>query len=158
MHTNGSNGVLHGGILTLTLQGIQSSHVFQRRCGNRALVRFEEIKELVLCMGPAGKFDHATLGEQGLVTCVIIYHEMTAPISPLPVLSWIAGGLGLALLSQSTLSLDPSQKEIAILNVEGFPIRRSWYVVRLRDKQLSIVAGTFLDFLRTHVQLLAPRH
>ncbi len=98
MHTNGSNGVLHGGILTLTLQGIQSSHVFQRRCGNRALVRFEEIKELALCMGPAGKFDHATLGEQGLVTRVIIYHEMTAPISPLPVLSWItdvaAAGIG----------------------------------------------------------------
>lgn len=70
----------------------------------------------------------------------------------------IAGGLGLALLSQSTLNLDPSQKEVAILDVEGFPIKRSWYVVRPRGKQLSVVANAFLDFLRSHVQLLKPRH
>lgn len=69
----------------------------------------------------------------------------------------VAGGLGLALLSQSTLSHDPTQSEVAILNVEGFPIRRSWYVVRPRDKQLSVVANAFLEFLRTHVQLLTPR-
>ena len=69
----------------------------------------------------------------------------------------VAGGLGLALLSQSTLSLDVSQKEVAVLDVEGFPIKRSWYVVRPRGKQLSVVAHAFLDFLRGHVQLLVPR-
>jgi len=69
----------------------------------------------------------------------------------------VAGGLGLALLSQSTLSLDPGQKDVTVLDVEGFPIKRSWYVVRPRDKQLSVVAKAFLDFLRAHVQLLAPR-
>jgi DNA-binding transcriptional LysR family regulator len=70
----------------------------------------------------------------------------------------VAGGLGLAVLSQSTLSLDPGRQEITILKVEGFPIKRYWYVVRLRGKQLSVVARTFLDFLRSHVQLLLPRH
>ena len=70
----------------------------------------------------------------------------------------VAGGLGLALLSQSTLSLDPNQKEVAVLNVEGFPIKRYWYVVRPRDKQLSVVANAFLEFLQTHVQLLKPRN
>jgi DNA-binding transcriptional LysR family regulator len=70
----------------------------------------------------------------------------------------VAGGLGLALLSQSTLSLDPSRKEVTTLKVEGFPIKRHWYVVRPRGKQLSVVARTFLDFLRSHVQLLLPRH
>lgn len=69
----------------------------------------------------------------------------------------VAGGLGLALLSQSTLSLDPGQNDVAVLDVEGFPIMRSWYVVRARDKQPSVVANAFLDFLRTHVQLLAPK-
>ncbi|MFW5454094.1 LysR family transcriptional regulator [Thioalkalivibrio sulfidiphilus] len=69
----------------------------------------------------------------------------------------VAGGLGLAILSQSTLRLDPSQNEVTVLNVRGFPIKRYWYVVRPRDKRLSIVANAFLDFLRTHVQLLAPR-
>ncbi|WP_296894847.1 LysR family transcriptional regulator [Thiobacillus sp.] len=70
----------------------------------------------------------------------------------------VAGGLGLALLSQSTLSLDPNQKEVAVLNVEGFPIKRYWYVVRPRDKQLSVVANAFLEFLQAHVQLLKPRN
>jgi DNA-binding transcriptional LysR family regulator len=69
----------------------------------------------------------------------------------------VAGGLGLALLSRSTLNLDPSQTELAVLDVEGFPIMRSWYAVRPSGKQLSVVAATFLDFLRTHVQLFLPR-
>ena len=69
----------------------------------------------------------------------------------------VAGGLGLALLSQSTLSLDPGLNEVSILNVSGFPIKRSWYVVRPRDKQLSVVANVFLDFLLAHVQMLTPR-
>ena len=69
----------------------------------------------------------------------------------------VAGGLGLAILSRSTLNLDPSQTELAVLDVEGFPIMRSWYAVRSRGKQLSVVAATFLDFLRTHVQLFMPR-
>ncbi|MHB1074720.1 LysR substrate-binding domain-containing protein [Thiobacillus sp.] len=70
----------------------------------------------------------------------------------------VAGGLGLALLSQSTLSLYPGQTEVVVLNVEDFPIKRYWYVVWPRDKQLSVVANAFLEFLRAHVQLLVPRH
>lgn len=70
----------------------------------------------------------------------------------------VAGGLGLALLSQSTLNLDPSQKEVTVLNVQGFPIKRYWYVVHPKDKHLSVVANTFFDFLRTHIQLLVPQH
>jgi DNA-binding transcriptional LysR family regulator len=68
----------------------------------------------------------------------------------------VVGGLGLAILSQSTLGLDPGENDLVLLDVEGFPIRRHWYVVRPRHKQLSVVAKTFLDFLRTHVQMLVP--
>ncbi|NEX23158.1 LysR family transcriptional regulator [Thiorhodococcus mannitoliphagus] len=65
----------------------------------------------------------------------------------------VVGGLGLAMLSRSTLNLDPSQQELAELDVEGFPLVRAWYVVRPKGKQLSVVAATFLEFLRGHVQL-----
>ena len=68
----------------------------------------------------------------------------------------VVGGLGLALLSLSTLQPDASRKELAVLDVEGFPIRRNWYVVRPKGKQMSVAAATFLDFLRNHVQLLSP--
>ena len=69
----------------------------------------------------------------------------------------VAGGLGLALLSQSTLNLDPSQKELTTLDVQGFPIMRAWYIVSPKGKALSVVADAFLQFLRDHVQLLVPR-
>lgn len=69
----------------------------------------------------------------------------------------VAGGLGLAVVSLSTLNLDPSARELAVLDVEGFPIQRYWYVVRPKGKQLSVVATTFLTFLRSHSQMLRPR-
>lgn len=68
----------------------------------------------------------------------------------------VAGGLGLAVLSQSTLG-DPAAEELAVLDVTGFPVRRSWYIVWPRGKQLSVVAATFVDFLHRHVTLLKPR-
>ncbi len=69
----------------------------------------------------------------------------------------VAGGLGLAVLSRSTLNLEPSQQELSVLDVEGFPVMRAWYVVRPAGKQPSVVAATFLDFLRKNVQLLVPQ-
>ena len=69
----------------------------------------------------------------------------------------VAGGLGLAMLSRSTLNLDPSQEELAVLDAQGFPIMRAWHVVRPKGKDLSVVATTFLDFLHTHIRLLTSR-
>jgi DNA-binding transcriptional LysR family regulator len=37
---------------------------------------------------------------------------------------------------------------LAILDVEGFPILRHWYVVYPSGKQLSVAARTFLDYLK----------
>jgi LysR family transcriptional regulator, low CO2-responsive transcriptional regulator len=59
----------------------------------------------------------------------------------------VASGLGLSVLSRHTLMPETSNPELAILDVEGFPISRQWYVVYLSGKQLSVVANTFLDYL-----------
>ncbi|HIK54116.1 MAG TPA: LysR family transcriptional regulator [Synechococcales cyanobacterium M55_K2018_004] len=59
----------------------------------------------------------------------------------------IAGGLGLSVLSRHTLITDSS--ELTILDVEGFPIQREWYVVHLAGKQLSVVANTFFEYLQS---------
>jgi DNA-binding transcriptional LysR family regulator len=59
----------------------------------------------------------------------------------------VAGGLGLSVLSRHTLVPEPANNELTILDVEGFPISRQWYVVYLSGKQLSVVASTFLDYL-----------
>lgn len=58
----------------------------------------------------------------------------------------IAGGLGLSVLSLHTLSLEGPDGPVAILDVEGFPILRNWYIVYPKGKELSLVAQTFLDF------------
>ena len=60
----------------------------------------------------------------------------------------VIGGLGIAVLSRSTLSLESSQKELAIPDVAGFPIQRAWYLVCPKGKALSIVAEYFCQFLR----------
>jgi DNA-binding transcriptional LysR family regulator len=67
----------------------------------------------------------------------------------------VAGGLGLSILSRGTMRLDTAQPELVELDVDGFPVRRSWYAVWPRSKQLSVVAKTFLIFLREHVELVA---
>jgi DNA-binding transcriptional LysR family regulator len=59
----------------------------------------------------------------------------------------IAGGLGISVLSQHVLNLDNPNGEFAILDVEDFPIQRHWYVVYPKDKKLSVIAKTFLDYL-----------
>lgn len=68
----------------------------------------------------------------------------------------VAGGLGLAVLSRSTLNPQSSASEVVELDVAGFPIKRYWHVVRPKDKELSVVAATFLEFLREHVELFVP--
>ena len=59
----------------------------------------------------------------------------------------VAAGLGLAVLSQHTLSLDEASGAFAVLNVKGFPLLRQWYAVYPKGKRLSTVAAAFLEYL-----------
>ncbi|MBZ0090963.1 MAG: LysR family transcriptional regulator [Sulfuricellaceae bacterium] len=70
----------------------------------------------------------------------------------------VAGSLGIAVLSAHTLALERGGDELAILDVEGFPIRRNWYLAYPKDKQLSVVAQAFLDFLREESKLLGENY
>jgi DNA-binding transcriptional LysR family regulator len=58
----------------------------------------------------------------------------------------VVGGLGLSVLSLHTLALEGPDGPVAILDVEGFPIMRQWYLVYPRGRELSLVAQAFLDF------------
>lgn len=70
----------------------------------------------------------------------------------------VAGGLGIAVLSAHTLALERSIDDLAILDVDGFPIRRQWYLAYPRDKQLSVVAQVFLEFLHAESKLLGEKY
>lgn len=59
----------------------------------------------------------------------------------------VAGGLGLAVLSRHTLTLDVASGAFAILDVQGFPLIRQWFAVYPKGKRLSVVAQAFLTYL-----------
>jgi LysR family transcriptional regulator, low CO2-responsive transcriptional regulator len=59
----------------------------------------------------------------------------------------VLSGLGLAVLSIHTLHPELEQNQISILNVEGFPILQKWQIIYLKNKWLSPVASTFLNYL-----------
>ena len=60
----------------------------------------------------------------------------------------VIGGLGISVLSRHTLPMDVTTEQIALLDVQGFPIERHWCAVYPRGKQLSVVAHTFVDYLK----------
>lgn len=60
----------------------------------------------------------------------------------------VAAGLGIAVISRHALMLEPMHDQLAVLDIQGFPIRRSWYVVYPAGKRLSVVAQTFFDYLK----------
>lgn len=58
----------------------------------------------------------------------------------------VVGGLGIAILSLHTMSLEGPAGPVKILDVEGFPIMRQWHLVYPKGKELSLVADAFLQF------------
>ncbi|OIR15463.1 HTH-type transcriptional activator CmpR [mine drainage metagenome] len=70
----------------------------------------------------------------------------------------VVGGLGIAVLSAHTLTLDHNSEELAILDVQGFPIQRHWYLAYPKDKQLSVVALAFLEFLHKESKLIGEKY
>ena len=74
----------------------------------------------------------------------------------------IIGGLGISVLSLHSLVLDGGGGKLALLDVQGFPIERRWYLVNTRNREMSLVARTFLQFAvdsepRIRAQLDAAR-
>ncbi len=59
----------------------------------------------------------------------------------------IMANLGISIVPLGSLELELDAKRIAILDVEGFPMRRMWHAVHLGGKQLGLTAATFLKFL-----------
>lgn len=58
----------------------------------------------------------------------------------------VVGGLGVSMLSLHTLTLEGATGPVDILDVEGFPIHRQWYLVYPKDHVLSLISKTFLEF------------
>ncbi len=59
----------------------------------------------------------------------------------------VAGGMGLSILSRHALPAEPEKEGLAVLEVKGFPLRKSWSVVHRKGKVLSLPAEAFMQEL-----------
>jgi LysR family transcriptional regulator, low CO2-responsive transcriptional regulator len=62
----------------------------------------------------------------------------------------VAGGLGLAVLSATTVVSELALGELVQLDVQGFPLIRRWHVVYPRGKHLSAATLAFKQWLFNH--------
>jgi DNA-binding transcriptional LysR family regulator len=61
----------------------------------------------------------------------------------------VESGLGLAILSRFAVGLEETAGKLALLDVEGFPVRRQWNIVHLKRNRLAAPVAGFIDFLRS---------
>lgn len=66
----------------------------------------------------------------------------------------VQAGMGLGIMSLHTVELELETNRLKILNVQGFPIVRYWYVVNRKNKRLSSVANAFREFLLKEAEKL----
>ena len=59
----------------------------------------------------------------------------------------VQAGMGLGIISLHTIELELETKRLKVLDVEGFPIKRHWYVVHRSQKRLTKAAQAFKEFL-----------
>lgn len=66
----------------------------------------------------------------------------------------VQAGLGLGVVSIHTLEMELALDRLVVLDIEGFPILRHWYVVHRQGKRFSAVAQAFLNFVMSEAETL----
>lgn len=118
---------------------------------NHPLTRFRNIKRQDLV---AHKF---LVREVGSGTRMVHDHFFTDHKLPLPnaqemssnanIKNAVMAGMGLAFISAHTIALEHGAGKLALLDVQGMPEIRDWYVVTLKSAALGPAAQLFCDFV-----------
>jgi DNA-binding transcriptional LysR family regulator len=59
----------------------------------------------------------------------------------------VAAGLGIAVLPHESVALELASGDLVVLDVQGFPLQRQWYIVHVRDRRLSLAANALRQLL-----------
>ena len=59
----------------------------------------------------------------------------------------VMAGLGIALISAHTVASEVQDGRLSVLEVEGFPVIRTWFVIKLSERRLLPAAQALWDFL-----------
>jgi len=68
----------------------------------------------------------------------------------------VMAGLGIALISAHTVSVELEEGRLALLDVEGFPIERNWQVIRRSQKRLMPAGRALWEFMIEHGKSFLP--
>ncbi|UTD28085.1 LysR family transcriptional regulator [Bradyrhizobium sp. WD16] len=69
----------------------------------------------------------------------------------------VIAGLGIALISAHTVASELDERRLTMLDVEGLPIMRQWYVLARKDKVLLPPAQAMLQFLSSEGSRFLPK-
>ncbi len=67
----------------------------------------------------------------------------------------VEAGLGLGVVSLHTVQAELASRRLCVLDVEGFPLRRQWFLVQRQDKRLSPAAQAFAQFVLSEAERIA---
>jgi DNA-binding transcriptional LysR family regulator len=59
----------------------------------------------------------------------------------------IAAELGIAVLPRDSVALELTSGDLVVLDVQGFPLQRQWYVVHVKGRRLSLAANALRQLL-----------
>ena len=68
----------------------------------------------------------------------------------------VEAGLGLGVVSLHTVQAELAAKHLCVLDVQGFPLQRQWYLVQRQGKRLSPAAEVFAQFVLSEAGRVAP--
>lgn len=69
----------------------------------------------------------------------------------------VMAGLGIALISAHTIEAEVESGRIAVLDVQGLPIMRQWFIVRRADRPVSPIGQAIWDFTLAEAPRLLPK-
>jgi len=61
----------------------------------------------------------------------------------------VIAGLGIGILARESVAREVASGDLVLLDVQGFPLHRHWYLVSLKERQLSLAACALHQFLLT---------
>ena len=59
----------------------------------------------------------------------------------------VAAGLGIAVLPHESIAIELASGDLVVLDVQGFPLQRQWYVVHVKGRRLSLAANALRQLL-----------
>ncbi len=105
-------------------------------------IPLQHLAEEVLVLREPGSGTRATV-ERYLAERKVAYRPGCEFSSNEAVKQAVQAGLGIGIVPAQTVQLELETERLAVLDFEGFPLLRRWFIVHRNDKRLSAVADAF---------------